>query len=108
MKGHLKEIGEAMQAQKILLVAHIEKVNILGIPLDEWRYESCVAHCATGEGWATLYDIESSNEGKGHATKLLCQMKAYYEAAGLTFGGSVALNDRMRWLYQKCGIKKYT
>lgn len=85
----------------------MKNVNILGMPLDEWRYKSCIAHCATGEGWATLYDIKSSQEGKGHATKLLGKMKAYYEAQGLRFGGSIALNDKMRSLYQKCGIEVY-
>jgi len=83
-------------------------VTILGMPLDEWRYKSCVAHCATGESWATLYDIESSEEGKGHATKLLLAMKGHYENRGLAFGGSVALNNKMRGIYKKCGVKEYS
>jgi len=82
-------------------------VTVLGMPMDEWQYESCLAHCATGEGWATIYDIQSEEEGKGHATTLLLAMKKYYEGKGLRFGGSVALNNRMRRLYQKCGIKEY-
>lgn len=82
-------------------------ITILGMPLDEWRHELCLAHCATGEGWATLYDIQSEEEGKGHATTLLTAMKGYYEGKGLRFGGSVALNNRMRRLYQKCGIEEY-
>lgn len=86
----------------------IKQVNILGMPLDEWQYKSCIAHCATGKGWATLYDIQSEEEGKEHATKLLCEMKAYYEGKGLTFGGSIALNERMRRIYQKCGVREYT
>jgi len=80
------------------------KVEVLGMLLDEWRYESCVAHCAIGKDWATLYAIESSQESQGHATKLLLTMKEYYQGKGLKFGGSVALNERMRRLYQKCGI----
>jgi len=83
------------------------KVRLLGMPLDEWQYESCVAHCATGKDWATLYDIESADEGKGHATQLLLAMKEYYERKGLRFSGSVALNERMRRLYQKCGVTEY-
>lgn len=83
------------------------KVRRLGMPLDEWQYESCVAHCATGKDWATLYDIESADEGKGHATQLLLAMKKYYERKGLRFGGSVALNERMRRLYQKRGVTEY-
>ena len=83
------------------------KVNILGMPLDEWVYESCIAHCATGKYWATLYEIQSSQESQEHATKLLLIMKEYYEDKGLKFGGSIALNQRMRRLYQKCGITEY-
>lgn len=77
------------------------------MPLDEWQYESCVAHCATGKDWATLYDIESADEGKGHAMQLLLAIKEYYERKGLRLGGSVALNERMRRLYQKCGVTEY-
>jgi len=83
------------------------KVEILGMLLDEWKYESCTAHCATGKGWATVYDIQSDQESQGHATKLLLIMKEYYQSKRLKFGGSVALNERMRRLYQKCGITEY-
>jgi len=83
-----------------------ETVNILGMPLDEWHCGSCVAHCATGDGWATIYDIASAVESKGHATTLLLKMKTYYEERGYSFGGSVALNDRMRRLYRRCGIRE--
>ena len=82
-------------------------VRVLGMKLDEWQYASSIAHCATGEGWATLYDIQSREQGKGHATRLLLAMKKYYEGKGLKFGGSVALNDRMKGLYKKCGITEY-
>jgi len=83
------------------------KVKVLGMSLDEWQYESCIAHCATGKDWATLYDIQSSEEDKGHATNLLLTMKEYYEGKGLKFRGSIALNQRMRQLYCKCGIAEY-
>ena len=83
------------------------KVNILGMSLDEWRHKTCLAHCAVGETWATIYDIQSKNEGRGYATELLIAMKEYYERQGLKFGGSVALNERMAKLYQKCGIREY-
>ena len=88
--------------------ANMQKISILGMTLDEWTYKSCLAHVATGSGWATLYDIRSKEEGKGHATYLLQAMKRCYESQGLDFGGSIALNDRMRKLYLKCGIKEYT
>lgn len=84
-----------------------QKVSGLGGELDEWQYKSCRAEVATGKDWATIYLIESQQEGKGHATKLLLDMKAYYEKQGLRFGGSVALNDRMARLYRKCGIREY-
>ena len=82
------------------------KVNILGMELDEWRHKSCLAHIAANEDWATVYDIQSQDEGKGHATELLLILKSYYK--GKRFGGSVALNDRMRRLYKKCEITEYT
>ena len=85
-----------------------QAVNILGMELDEWRYKSCSAHVATGEVWATIYDIQSTQEGRGHATKLLLVMKVYYESRDKIFGGSVALNERMAWLYKKCEIREYT
>ena len=84
-----------------------QKVNVLGMELDEWGYKSCLAHVATGDNWATIYDIKSQQEGKGHATELLLAMKAYYETQGIIFGGSIALNDRMARLYKKCGIREY-
>ena len=89
-----------------------KKVKILGMELDEWCYESCVAHVGTNEDWeewqwATIYDIESQQEGKGHATKLLLIMKSYYENQGKEFGGSIALNERMARLYKRCRIKEY-
>jgi len=72
-----------------------------------WKYLSCEAEVGSREDWATVYLIESKEPGKGHATTLLLAMKKYYEAKGLRFGGSVALNMRMRRLYQKCQIHEY-
>ena len=80
---------------------------ICGMPLDEWKNKSCIAHIASGEDWATVYDIQSKEEGKGHATELLLEAKKYYENQNKRFGGSVALNPRMSALYKKCGIKEY-
>ena len=84
-----------------------QKVNILGMELDEWQNKSCLAYVAVGDNWATIYFTKSQHEGKGHATELLLIMKAYYETQGKVFGGSVALNERMAWLYKKCGIREY-
>lgn len=84
-----------------------EIVNIMGMELEEWTNKSCIAHFGVGNDWATLYDIESKEEGKGHATELLKEAKRYYESQGKVFGGSVALNNRMRKIYQELGIKEY-
>ncbi len=85
-----------------------QKVNVLGMELDEWRHESCLAHIGIGDDWATVYKINSEMPGLGHATELLLIMKSYYERQGKRFGGSVALNERMARLYKKCGIREYS
>ena len=83
------------------------KIMVMGMPLDGWEYKSCKAEVGVGDNWATIYRIRSQEESKGHATKLILTMKEYYERQGLEFGGSVALNDRMHRLYQKCRVKEY-
>ncbi len=84
-----------------------KKVMVLGMELDEWRFDSCVAHFGVGPDWATLFDIESLIKKKGHATSLLLEAKAYYKSQKKRFGGSVALNPIMRHLYKKLRIKEY-
>ena len=84
-----------------------KKVNILGMELDEIKFASCTAHFGIGPNFATLYDIESKEEGMGHATGLLKEAKSYYKGQGKKFGGAVALNNRMRSLYNKLNIKEY-
>jgi hypothetical protein len=85
----------------------ISKIDALGMPLEQWRYKSCIANFGVGEDWATLYDIHSMEESKGHATYLLTEAKKHYEDKGMRFAGSVALNDRMRSIYQRLDIKEY-
>ncbi len=87
----------------------MERRNVtdLGMDMEQWTHESCVAMIAVGDDWATLYEIKSGDEGKGHATVLLIAAKAFYEGAGKKFGGTVALNDRMRSLYKRLGITEY-
>ena len=84
-----------------------QKVNILGMELDEWKYKSCIAHFGVGDNWATLFDIKSEEKNKGHATKLLIESKIYYLAQSKSVGGSVALNRVMNHLYHKLGYKEY-
>ena len=79
----------------------------MGMMLEVWRHESCVAEFGVGYDWATLYTIESLQPGKGHATCLLTDARTYYESHGKRFAGSVALNSRMRRLYKKLGIKEH-
>ena len=83
-------------------------VMILGMPLHQWEVDSCVAHFGIGDLWATLYDIESLDKQKGHATKLLTEAKAYYEKQGKVVGGSIALHPAMQNLYKKLNIIEYT
>ena len=84
-----------------------EMVNVLGMELERWTNKSCVADFGVGDNWATLYSIKSNEEGKGHATELLVEAKKYYEGQGKKFGGDVALNNRMKKIYQELGIKEY-
>jgi hypothetical protein len=74
---------------------------------DIWTYKSCKAVVGLGEGWATIYVIESKERGKGHASVLLQQMKSYYENGNIVFGSTVALNDIMRHLLVKYNITEY-
>lgn len=83
------------------------KVNIMGMELEQWIYGGCVANFGVGNEWATLYDILSKNQGKGEATHLLKEAKKYYEGLGKVFGGSIALNSRMRDIYKRLEIKEY-
>lgn len=81
--------------------------TVLGMDLDEWTHGSCEAHFGVGKDWATLYDIQSQKPGQGDATELLRQAKVYYEGLGKRVGGSVALNERMRAIYQRLGIPEH-
>ena len=83
------------------------KINVMGMCLDRWNVDSCEAEFGVGDTWATLYGIQSGLKGKGHATKLLVEAKAYYEGQGKEFGGSVALNPVMKYIYEKLKIKEY-
>lgn len=87
----------------------LEKIEVMGMELERWTHLSCVADFGVDEEekYATLYTIESTEKRKGHATFLLTVAKDYYEKKGFRFGGSVALNDDMRRIYQKLNITEY-
>ena len=107
-----KDFAEAGHKKTVITVidsATPIKVTRLGMDLHQWRENSCLAHFGYSDKgkWATLYDIQSFDEGKGHATALLLKAKKYYENLGYEVGGSVALNERMTGLYKKVGYKIY-
>lgn len=107
--GDILGLSSATQKEgEMVEVCEPIKINELGMELDGWSHKSCSARCGVGKDWATVYHIGSREESKGHATELLLIMKKYYEGKGLKFGGSVALNDRMHRIYQRCGVKEYT
>jgi len=82
-------------------------VSMMGMDLMEWRFISCVAHIAEGGDWATVYDIESEEQGKGHATTLLKEAKEHYESQGKRFGSTTAIHPAMKHLLQKLNIHEY-
>ena len=83
------------------------KVMQLGMELDQWSFESCVAHFGTGEDWATLYDIQSKERRKGHATTLLTHAKKYYESKGMKFASTISLHPDMTSIIDQLGIYEY-
>ncbi len=84
------------------------KVLVLGMKLDRWVVDSCVADIGVGNDWATVYLIISAEQGKGHAHKLLTMARKYYENKGKVFGSSVALNSRMEGILKELNITNYT
>lgn len=104
--------GDIMWEDKYLIVfgtpiIKVEKVNIMGMELERWTHKSCIADFGIGSDFATLYTINSICRRKGHATELLTEAKRHYETQNKLFGGSIALNDNMRNIYVKLGIKEY-
>ena len=86
---------------------HKRNVNVLGMELDRWTHKSCCGDFGVGENWATLYSIESKKEGRGDATELLRRAKIEYERQGKVVGGTIALNPKMRKIYNKLGYIEY-
>lgn len=60
---------------------------------------------AEGDGWATIYTVDSSIPNKGYCQQLLLQLKEIYK--DVRFGCTVALNDKMRHILQKLEITEY-
>ena len=87
---------------------NIKKVTIFGMNLDEVLHKSCIAHFGIGDDWATLYDIESADQGKGHATELVKMAKEYYTSNGKKFGSTPALSVAMKKILIKLDVPEYT
>ena len=60
---------------------------------------------AEGNGWATIYTVESEIPNKGYCQELLLELKEIYK--DVKFGYSVALNSKMRHILKKLEIKEY-
>lgn len=71
-----------------------------------YRENGVEALVVEGEGWATVYTVESSMPGKGYCQQLLLKLKHIYK--DVNFGSTVALNDRMKHILRKLNIKEYT
>jgi len=85
----------------------IKTIMVMGLELERWEENGVVADFGVEKDWATLYKIESKNEGKGYATALLKTAKEHYEGLGKKFGGSVAMSSRMREIYKRLDIEEY-
>lgn len=83
----------------------IQKIDVLGMPLLEVKHKGVVAHFGEGDDWITLYDVLSTNKGKGETQEMLKKMMMRYKHK--KFGGSVALNPTMKHIYKKLKIKEY-
>lgn len=81
------------------------KIEVMGIPLTQYKWKSCIAEVGEGKHWATIYSVASAEQGKGHATELLIILKEVYKDKD--FGGTVALNPAMKRVYEKSGVKEY-
>lgn len=92
-----------MEEESIVL----KSVEVMGMNLIRITYRSCIAHVACDPDWATIYDINSSEQGKGHCQELLKQAKEFYSQHGKVFGSTVALNDAMKHILQKLEIVEY-
>lgn len=85
----------------------IEPVTVLGMPLIRYTHKSCTADVAEDTGWATVYFIASREQGKGHATELMRELKKIYEKKGKKFGCTVDLNPAIRHICDKLNIEIY-
>lgn len=81
--------------------------NILWMRLLEVEHKSCIAHFwfDEKEKWITLYDINTKNQWKWEAQKLLLLVKSAFE--NYKFWWTVALTPAMKHIYNKLNILEY-
>lgn len=78
----------------------------------KFKLGDCVADVAINsmDKWATVYYIETeqTKRNTGLATKLMEELKSTFESMDYKFGGTVALNDAMKRVYEKSGVEEYS
>jgi hypothetical protein len=110
IKGTIKEliewVGNYDPVRRAPMKKLIErKVIALDMPLLEFQWKGVTVYVAEGDDWATIYLVQSENEGKGECQELLKLLKKRFKDKD--FGGSVALNPIMRHIYRKLKIPEY-
>jgi len=85
----------------------LEPTESMGMSLTKITYKSCTARIGVGDNWATIYSIESDEQGKGHCQELCKQAKEYYSQHEKVFGSTVALNPTMKHILIKLEIPEY-
>lgn len=85
----------------------VEQVEMLGVQVSQWKWQSCTMEFGVGEDWATLYSAELMEKNQGHATYLLQTAKTFYELQTKRFGGSAAIHPAMEHIYEKLNIYEY-
>lgn len=83
----------------------IKPISVMGMDLLSFKYKGVFGTLAEGPDWATLYDIVSTNRGKGEVQECILLLKERFKAK--RFGGTVALNPVMKHIYQKLNITEY-
>lgn len=83
----------------------LEQIDLMGMPLTSFRYKGVTGTLAEEDDWATIYSVESSNQGKGECQECLKLLKEKF--CNKRFGCTVALNERMRHILQKLQIHEY-
>ena len=82
------------------------EINQMGMPLTAYKWKGAYCEVGVGDDLATVYICESENPGHGEMQMLLKLVKNIYKDK--TFGCTVALNETMKHILQKLGIKEYS